>query len=93
MRAEVPGFSAKELEVGVEPHRLTITGKRESKQEPKRGNTIYREGCSDHIFRVVDLPVEVAANKVTATLRDGVLELEMPKAAADQKVHIESNTT
>jgi len=26
VRAEVPGFSAKELEVGVEPHRLTISG-------------------------------------------------------------------
>ena len=32
VRAEVPGFSAKELDVGVEPHRLTISGKREAKK-------------------------------------------------------------
>ncbi|MGH9432194.1 MAG: DUF2934 domain-containing protein, partial [Terriglobia bacterium] len=33
VRAEVPGFSPKELEISVEPRRLTITGKRETKEE------------------------------------------------------------
>jgi HSP20 family molecular chaperone IbpA len=35
------------------------------------------------------LPVEVDSSKVTATLKDGVLELSMPKAAKAQKVPIE----
>src|SRR5208283_519564 len=30
---EVPGFSAKDLEIGVEPHRLTISGARETSQK------------------------------------------------------------
>ena len=89
VRAELPGFSAKELEVAVEPHRLTISGKRESSEKSTSKKTIYAEQCSKQIFRAVDLPKEVDPSKVTATLKDGVLELSMPKAAKAQKVPIE----
>ena len=89
VRAEVPGFSAKELEVGVEPHRLTISGTRETSEERTSGKTIYREQCSNQIFRAIELPAEVDSSKVTATLKDGVLELVMPKAANLQKIPVE----
>jgi HSP20 family protein len=89
VRAEVPGFSAKELEVGVEPHRLTINGKREASEEHTGKKTIYTEQCSKQIFRAIDLPAEVDTSKVTATLKDGVLELLMPKATKAQKVRVE----
>jgi HSP20 family protein len=91
VKAEVPGFNARELEVSVEPRRLTITGKRESKEEQKDKNKkiVYTERCADNILRVVNLPAEVDAEKVTATLKDGVLELTMPKAAPAKKVRVE----
>jgi HSP20 family protein len=88
VRAEVPGFSAKELEVGVEPQRLTISGKRESSEEHTSEKTIYKEQCSNQIYRAIDLPSEVDTSKVTATLKNGVLELSMPKAAKAKKVQI-----
>ncbi len=50
VRAEVPGFSAKELEVGMEPHRLTISGKREAKEDRTSKKTIYSEHCRNQIF-------------------------------------------
>jgi HSP20 family protein len=90
--AEVPGFSAKELELGVEPHRLTISGKRESSEEHTSKGTIYKEQCSNQIYRAIDLPGEVDTSKVTATLKNGVLEVSMPKAAKAQKVQIEEKT-
>jgi HSP20 family protein len=89
VRAEVPGFSAKELEVGVEPHRLTISGKREANEERKSKKTIYSEHCQNQIFRAIELPAEVDSSKVTATLKDGVLELSMPKVTKTQKVRVE----
>jgi HSP20 family molecular chaperone IbpA len=89
VRAEVPGFSANELDVGVEPHRLTISGKRESSEEHTSEKTIYKELCSNQIYRAVELPADVDTSKVTATLKNGVLELSMPKAAKAQKVEIE----
>ncbi len=89
VRAEVPGFSAKELEVGVEPYRLTISGKREANEERQSKKTIYAEHCRNQVFRTVELPAEVDSSKVTATLKDGVLELSMPKVNKTQKVRVE----
>jgi HSP20 family protein len=89
VRAEVPGFKAKELEINVEPRRVTITGKRETKEESKTKKTIYSEICSDQILRVLDLPAAVEAEKVKATLKDGMLELDMPKAAPAKTVKVE----
>ena len=89
VRAEVPGFTAKELDIRVEGNRLTIAGKHESSEESKRGKTIYSERCAKEILRSVELPTEVDGTKVNATLKDGVLNLELPKAPHAKSVKIE----
>jgi HSP20 family protein len=88
--AEVPGFNEKEIEVSVEPNRLTISGKRETEttKEEKKGKTVYSEFCSNQILRIVDLPASVAAEKTIATLKNGVLQLTMPKAAKAKAIEI-----
>jgi HSP20 family protein len=89
VRAEVPGFSAKEIEISAEPQKLTISGKRETKKEERKDEkTVYTERCSDQIFRMLVLPAEVNADKVTATVKDGVLEIELPKAEPRKKIQI-----
>lgn len=88
VKAEVPGFTEKEIEVSVEQGRLVITGQKESSKEEKKGKTICSESRSDRILRVVDLPAEVEADKVNATLKNGVLELVLPKVAKVQPVRI-----
>lgn len=81
VQAEVPGFEPKDIEISLEPTRLTISGKREANQERQdKGKLIYRELCSSEMLRVVELPAEVDPEKTKATLKNGVLELEMPKA-------------
>ena len=90
VRAEVPGFAASELEVSVEGTKLTITGKRESKEERKEKKSVYWEHCSNQLLRVIDLPASVDAAKAEATLKDGVLELKLPKAVAAKKIAIAS---
>ena len=89
VRAEVPGFSTKELEISIEPRRLTILGKHEAQKESKKAKTIYSERCAKKILRVVDLPAEVDSLKVSAVLKDGVLSIELPKAAHAKPVRIE----
>ena len=89
VRAEVPGFTAKELEINVGPRQLTITGKHEAKEETKKGKTVYSERCAREIMRVVDLPAEVDSSKATATLKDGILNLEMPNAIHSKMVRVE----
>lgn len=88
VKAEVPGFTEKEIEVAVEQGRLVITGQKESSKEEKKGKTVCAETRSDRILRVVDLPGEVEAGRVTATLKNGVLELVLPKVAKVQPVRI-----
>ena len=92
VRAEVPGFSTKELEINVEPRRLTIAGEHEAHEGSKEGKTIYSERCVNEILRVVDLPTEVDSSKVSATLKDGILNIQLPKAAHAKAVRIEPKT-
>jgi HSP20 family protein len=90
VQAEVPGFSANELEVSLEPRRLTISGKRNtsSSSDKSKGTTIYNEQCSSELLRVIELPADVDATKATAILKNGVLELKLPKAAAAKSTRI-----
>ena len=87
-RAEVPGFSTNNLEIRLEPHRLAITGERETEEERNGGQMLYSERCADRVFRVIDLPAEVNPDKTKATLRDGVLEIAMPKATPPRDVRL-----
>jgi len=90
VQVEVPGFTANELEVSVEGRRLVISGKREtSKEEKEKGKPIYKEQCSDQLLRVFGLPVEVDAGKATAKLKNGILELEIPKSAQAKPTRVE----
>jgi HSP20 family protein len=88
--AEVPGFTEKELEVAIEPRRLTITGQHEAAEEKKEGKLLWKERCAEHLLRVVDLPAEVEAEKAKATLKNGILEIEMPKVTVARKIQIQA---
>jgi HSP20 family protein len=89
VRAEVPGFSIKELEINVEPRKLTIAGKHQAQEENKKSKTIYSERCAKEILRVVYLPADADSSKASATLKDGILSIELPKAAHAKAVRIE----
>jgi HSP20 family protein len=94
VNAEVPGFAAENLEVNIEGRRVTISGKRESHEERKdKKTTIYSEACSDHILRVAELPGEVTPDGAKATLKNGMLELQIPKAAPAKKIPIAAKTS
>lgn len=80
VRAEVPGFSGKDIEISVEPCCLSITGKREIIKEEVNAKVICSECCADHIFRALDLPSDIDTSRVGTTLKDGILTVELPKA-------------
>ncbi len=84
VRADVPGFKEEHLQIKVEPRRVTITGKRETKKESSNKKIVYSETCADQILRVVDLPTAVDAKKAKTTVKDGVLELDLPKAEPEK---------
>jgi HSP20 family protein len=87
LQAEVPGFEPGELAINLEPHRLTILGKKSPKKR-KNAKASTRQ-CSCEVLRVFDLSVEVDAAKTTATLKAGVLEVHMPKVRSAQAARLE----
>jgi HSP20 family protein len=88
VRADLPGFREKDIEVREEPHRLVITGKREQIREQQKRKTIYSDRKSDEVFRLVGLSEEVDPNRVKASLQDGILEVELPKAHPSRKIPV-----
>jgi HSP20 family protein len=77
--AELPGIKHEDLEITVMAGDLTIQGRRSTLAT--EGVTFHRQERGAGTFnRVVRLPVEVDAQRVEATIRDGVLLVKLPKA-------------
>jgi HSP20 family protein len=93
LRAEVPGFTASELQYRLEPRSLTIAGRKETATENKAGRTLYKEHCSQEILRVIELPAEIDTSKTTVALRDGILEFNMPKTVVNAAQPEQSKST
>lgn len=92
LHVETPGYRAEQLEVSVDPHHVSIIGKREMHERSKKNTVIYADHCSDRIFRTVELPVEIDTSRTTATFRDGALELIMPKVTGTEKTRTASHS-
>ena len=79
--AEVPGLNMEDLDVNISGNELTIKGER--KPIEGEGATYHRQERGTGTFlRTVTLPFEVNVDKVDALLKDGVLLITLPKAAA-----------
>lgn len=69
---------------------MAISGKREKGEGAEERQQVNVERCSDRILRVVDLPAEVDPDKTVATLKDGILKLELPKTSIAKRVPIKT---
>ena len=88
--AELPGVKSEDLEISVVGSELTIKGRRPESNE--EGTAFHRrERGVGEFARVVRLPVEVNAEKVQASLQNGVLRLTLPKAEAAKPRKIQVN--
>jgi HSP20 family protein len=91
LTAEVPGLAAKDLQIQLENDVLTLSGER--KVATPEGYTAHRrERGSLSFTRSFNLPVKVDGEKTIATLKDGVLTLEMTKLAEAQPRQIAIRT-
>jgi len=89
VEAELPGMTLDDLEVLVAGNELTISGQRKI-EPPQNAQYHRRERASGQFTRSLTLPWEIDADKVEATLRDGVLSVRLPKAesAKPKKVKV-----
>jgi len=88
VRADVPGFTERDLEVRVAPRSVCITGKREETTEQTDEKTIYAERRSNQIFRAIELPSEIDPDQAVATVSNGVLDIKLLKVGLGKKVPV-----
>lgn len=80
VEAEVPGVKPEDLEISAVGNELTLKGRRPTLDGK---DLVYhrQERGGGEFTRVVTLPCDVNADKVEATIKDGVLRIALPKAA------------
>jgi HSP20 family protein len=79
LKAELPGFSKDDVNVELKDNSLTLKGQRQDEKEVKEEQYHRRERTYGSFQRTFMLPATVDPEKVTATYKDGVLELRLPK--------------
>ena len=81
VKAQVPGVSKEQLQVTVSEGMVTIKGERKEEEKQEEKNYLHREFRYGAFTRTVPLPAGVQAEKATAQLKDGMLEVTIPKSA------------
>jgi HSP20 family protein len=80
VRAELPGIKKDEIELTITEEGLTIAVDRELKDEEKTDRFYRCELAHGALERTVMFPVDVDVDKAKAELKEGVLEIRLPKA-------------
>ncbi len=84
LRALVPGVKPDELEITVEGDGLTIRGTVAGVGPTTGDRWLRRERVAGTFTRTLQLPFAIDADAVKARLANGVLELDLPRLAADK---------
>jgi len=77
--AELPGMKKDEIEISLHDNALTISGERKGEREFKDAEVYRAERFVGRFQRTITLPTPVAADKVKAQYKDGVLVVTLPK--------------
>ena len=93
VRTELPGLKREDIEVSLHDGALLISGERKS-EKVEAGVEVHRqERFFGKFQRALTLPTPVAADKITAQYKDGVLTVTLPKIeeAKPKKIDVSVN--
>jgi len=76
---DLPGIKKEDVEISVDKNVLTISGKREVKEEVKEENYYRVESSYGTFSRSFTLPEKVDIENIRAASDNGVLEIIVPK--------------
>lgn len=92
VKAELPGMKPEEIEITVADNQVTLRGQRSEAREDKGVHYIRTERRFGSFYRSFALSTPVDDTRVTATYKDGILELHLPKleAVKPRQIRIQS---
>jgi HSP20 family protein len=79
VRAELPGVSKEDIDLNVTSDGIQIRAKADRSREEKEKDYYFQERTYQAYERALSFPQEVKADLASATLKDGVLEVRIPK--------------
>ena len=91
LKLEVPGMSAKDLDIQVMADRVAISGERKSETKSEENGRTRSEFHYGKFQRVIPLPVQIENTNVTAEYKDGILSLTLPKSEAEKNKVVKVN--
>jgi len=93
VNAELPGIDPKDIDLSLSDGHLIIKGEKKQEKEEKDENYHFVERSYGSFVRSVHLPKEVKHDKVSASYKDGVLRIVLPKseAAKTKEIKIKVN--
>ncbi|MFA5188277.1 MAG: Hsp20/alpha crystallin family protein [Patescibacteria group bacterium] len=89
VKSTIAGVKPEGLEIYLHNDLLTIRGKREQEYEAKDADYFYKECYFGGFSRSIILPVEVQADRVEATLKNGILKIILPKALKSKLINVQ----
>jgi len=76
----LPGFAAKEVEVTATPKELIVHAATSHEKKAEDEHVVWSEFGSNDVYRRFGFPIQVDADKVTASLEKGILKVKAPKS-------------
>jgi len=80
VQVELPGMNPKDLDISLSDGSIVIKGEKKQEKEEKEENYHFVERSYGRFIRTVHLPREVKHDKVSASYKDGVLKVVLPKS-------------
>ena len=77
--AEMPGIRKEDVEIEVGENSVVIKGESKEEEEKKEDNFYHKERRYAQFHREIPLPEEVVGSEAKASMKNGVLEITLPK--------------
>lgn len=81
--AELPGMTREDVDVKVQSGSLVLSGKKSNVRESHEEGCYRTERTYGAFRRVVPVPVDIRTDDATASFKDGVLVVSLPKSPTD----------
>lgn len=85
VKAEVPGVKKEDIHITLAGNRMTIKGETRHEEKEEKGDYYRCEISRGSFSRTMTLPAEVDDTKARAEIKDGMLEVTLPKIEQAKK--------
>ncbi|MCU4138567.1 MAG: Small heat shock protein IbpA [Thermodesulfobacteria bacterium] len=91
VKVDVPGVKPEDMEISLSDNVLIIKGEKKKEEEEKKENFYRMERYYGSFMRSIQLPCEIEEDKISATYKNGVLKIVLPKKPEEKKKVIKIN--